>query len=140
MGNSMRLQYINVTGRKRITDMSDREYVIFKKRRAASYKRKQFMISLLIITAVILFISLLIKGLSSNAAGLDESGKCKYYKTEMIRFDKGIEEISEANYDPAYFGSVDELKKEIMDINHIDMQSAIPGGMIIYVPYYGDIH
>ncbi len=148
MRNSMRLQYVNGSiseknGRlmsKRVTEMSDREYAIFKRRRQASFRRKNFMLSLMIITAFIIFLLLLIKGISSNAAGYDASGKCKYYKTEMIRFDKGVSEIAADNFDPDHYGSVDELKKEILEINHIDQDSAIPGGMIIYVPYYGDIH
>ena len=131
---------MNRTMNKRVTEMSDREYAMYKRRRQAAFRRRNFLLSMIIITAFILFLFILIKGISPNAAGYDEYGKCKYYKTEMIRFDKGIAEIAEENFDPQYYSSVDELKKEIMEVNHIDLQSAIPGGMIIYVPYYSAIH
>ena len=134
---------MNNSGRKnhkKITEMSESEYIRFKSKRAFYYRKKQMLFSLLIISLLIIVLSMLIKGISTNAATVDKSGKCKYYKTEMIGFDRGIDKIAEDNFDPMFFDSVDDLKQEIMEINHISYDSAIPGGLIIYVPYYSDIH
>ena len=129
-----------ISYRKRITEMSDGEYMRYKRRRAAAYKRRKMLLSAVLIFVLIIVISLFAKAIGSNAASVDTSDKCKYYRTEMIRFDKGIEEIAEECFDPEYFDSVEDIVKEIRKINHISADSAVPGGYIVYVPYYGDIH
>lgn len=124
---------------KRVSEMNDREYAAYKSRRAALYRRKQVLFSLAVTAVLIVLFSALLKGISSNAASVD-NGKCKYYRTEMLRYDMTLEDMAKENFNPEYFSSVAALKKEIMEVNHIDENSAIPGGLILYVPYYGEIH
>lgn len=125
---------------KKITEMSDREYAIFKKRREAFYIRRRFLMSVAGTVLLILILSLVIKGFASNASNADKDQKCKYFKTIMIEYGKTLDDIAEEYYDPVYFDSVQSVKNEIMDVNHISQYSAMPGGYIIYVPYYSDIH
>ncbi len=132
--------YSSHGNRRRITEMSDREYRVFKKNRKAAFLRRQVLLSLAGIMILMVLLSLIVKGFSSNAADPEKAGKCKYYKTEMLRFDKGVDEIAEEYFDPVFYSSVEELRDEIMDINNIGYDDEIPGGYIIYVPYYGDIH
>ncbi|MBR1650483.1 MAG: hypothetical protein IJ691_04890 [Lachnospiraceae bacterium] len=127
-------------GTKKITEMTDREYAIFKKRREAYYIRRKFLLSVAATILMIFVLSLAIKGFASNASNADKEQKCKYFKTIMLEYGKTLDDIAEEYYDPAYFTSAESVKKEIMEVNHINEYSAIPGGYIIYVPYYSDIH
>ena len=128
------------SGTKKITEMTDREYAIFKKRREAYYIRRKFLLSVAATILMIFVLSLAIKGFASNASNLGKDQKCKYFKTIMLEYGKTLDDIAEEYYDPAYFTSAESVKKEIMEVNHINEYSAIPGGYIIYVPYYSDIH
>ncbi|MCR4617122.1 MAG: hypothetical protein K5669_02915 [Lachnospiraceae bacterium] len=128
------------SAKKRITEMTDREYAVFKKRREAYYIRKRFILSVLITFAMVVFLSMAIKGISSNAANAGSDSKCKYYKTDMLKYDMTLDDLAEVYYDEEFYSSVGEVKKEIMEVNHISQDSAIPGGLILYVPYFADIH
>lgn len=125
---------------KKITEMSEREYERFKSRREAYYIRRRVTFSFIGLVLAVIVLSLFFKVMSSSAAEYDKNSKCKYYKTEMMRFDQSLDDIAADNFDAQYFSSVEALKKEIMEINHIDYESAIPGGLILYIPYYGDVH
>jgi hypothetical protein len=74
------------------------------------------------------------------ASNSDQRAMQKYYRTVSIDFDDTLRSIAEENFDAEHYMSVNDYLNEIMDINHISENSAISGGMIIYIPYYGEKH
>jgi len=124
---------------KRITEMSEREYIAYRKRRAASLNARNNVLKFVFIAAAAVVLTVSIKAITafaSSSAGAEQ----KYYKTVSIGYSDTLESIAESNYDPAHYSTVNDYLKEITDINHISADSAINGGLIIYIPYYGEVH
>ncbi len=125
--------------RKRVTEMSEREYIAYKKRREASLNTRNIIIRFVFITAVAMILTISIKAITtfaSSSAGAEQ----KYYKTVSIGYNDTLESIAESNYDPSHYSTAKDYLQEIMDINHLSADSAIGGGQIIYIPYYSEIH
>jgi hypothetical protein len=126
--------------RRRVTEMSDREYNSFKRKRAASLRMKNNTIKLVILIVSVLILTVSIKAITAMASNSDQRAMQKYYRTVSIDFDDTLRSIAEENFDAEHYMSVNDYLNEIMDINHISENSAISGGMIIYIPYYGEKH
>ncbi len=126
--------------RRRVTEMSDREYNSFKKKRAAALRMKNNTIKLVIFVVSVLVLTVSIKAITAMASSSDHRAMQKYYHTVSIDFDDTLQSIAEDNFDADHYINVNDYLMEIMDINHISEDSAISGGMIIYIPYYGEKH
>lgn len=126
--------------RRRVTEMSDREYYSFKKKRAAALRMKNNTIKMVIFILSVLILTVSIKAITAMASNSDQRAMQKYYRTVSIDFDDTLQSIAEENCDTEHYMSVNDYLNEIKDINHISENSAISGGMIIYIPYYGEKH
>ena len=128
------------TEHKRITEMSEREYVSFKKMRSAMLRMKNNIVKLAMILVSVMILTFSVKAITAMASNADHKAVQKYYKTVSIGYDDTLYSIAVENFDSDHYRDVTDYLKEITDINHISEDSAISGGAVIYIPYYGEMH
>jgi len=125
--------------RVRISDMTDREYELYKRRRSArreaSRRAKMNLFRLVgaFVLVVVIVIGFRCAATKSSATNRIES--CKFYKTITMEYNQSLRDVAEYYFDEHY-DSVEEYLNEIESINHVYEGSAIPGGKTLYIPYY----
>lgn len=120
---------------KRVTQMSDREYRVYKRniRRRRAFRRKLTLVAItfcLIMTCAISYHSIK----SSATSGADM--KFKYYTSITVQNGETLWGIADDYIDYSQYKNKNAYISEVMSINQLDDASDIISGQKLTVPYY----
>lgn len=120
---------------KRVTEMSDREYRVYKRniRRRRAFKRKLALVAItfcLIITCAISYHSI-----KSSATSGDDMN-FKYYTSITVQNGETLWGIADDYIDYSQYKNKNAYISEVMSINQLDDASDIISGQKLTVPYY----
>ena len=121
--------------RMRISDMTDKEYRSYKNRRRVAAKARINMVRLV---AAVMFALVIVIGCRFAAAKVGATNKIeayKFYKTVTMKYDQTLSDVADEYFDEHY-DNVEEFLDEIKSINHVNENSAMAGGKLLYIPYY----
>lgn len=119
----------------RVSEMSDKEYRVYKRNRRAVANAKRNLARLVMGLAMIVIIVIGFKAASAHVNATNKIEAYKFYKTVTMSYGQTLEDVVKANYD-THYDSFDEFYNEVKSINHVNENSAMAGGKMLYIPYY----
>lgn len=119
----------------RVSDMSDREYRMYKRNRRAVYNAKKNLIRFVAGIIMVMVIIIGFKAASAHVNATNRIDEHKFYKTVNVGYGQTLESVARDNFDEHY-DSFEEFFNEIKSINHVNEKSAMAGGKLLYIPYY----
>lgn len=120
---------------KRVSEMSEREYRTYKRNRRSAMTAKKNLLKFFAGIAMVLVIVIGFKAASAHVNATNRIDEYKFYKTVNIGYGETLEDVAKANFDEHY-DSFEEFFNEIKSINHVNENSAMAGGKLLYIPYY----
>lgn len=120
---------------KRVTEMNDREYRIYKRniRRRREIKRRLVLFAATVFLTFICAVSYhSIKSSANSGDGMN----FKYYTTITVQSGETLWSIADDYIDYSQYKNKNAYISEVMSINHIADASGIISGQKLTVPYY----
>jgi nucleoid-associated protein YgaU len=122
---------------KRVTEMNDREYRIYKRNlRRQQDMRKRAMI--LVVTFCLVLISAFSYSSIKSNAGSGDDMKFKYYTTVTVQSGDTLWSIADDYIDYSEYKNKEAYISEVKSINRMDDTADIRSGQKITVPYYSN--
>lgn len=115
--------------------MTEREYKNYKRNRRNVINAKRNLTRLIMAIVMVVVIVIGFKAASAQVKATNRIEAYKFYKTVTISYGQTLEDTARANFDEHY-DSFEEFYNEVKSINHVNEDSAMAGGKLLYIPYY----
>ena len=122
--------------RRNISDLSDRELRILRKRIRKQRILRCRILTLLLTVCLILGGAFLAYSVETSAKNSTDEIKLKYYTNVEVAYGDTVSEIAEVYIDYDFYSSMDVYLAELKCINHLDEEFTLKAGQKIIVPYY----